>query len=440
MSNTEPKSLPKVLSVNINVWRDDSAIRTLPEIFSCWENKSLAQIYTRAGIPCTKVCDEFLRINENAIIKSIYNRKVKTATRVYNAEALSKGESEELRKEQQRYKKAAKRHSWFMTLCRDIVWCLGKWKSKELDEYIDMVNPDVLFIPIYPVVYMARLQKYIIKRTGKPVVGYLADDNFSYKVCGKNIFAYIHRFWLRKGTIDLIKSCDKLFVIAPKTKEECKELFGKDSEFLTKAIDFTEIEYTAHKVTSPIKMVYAGKLIIGRDKALMKIAEAVAKINEKDIKITFDVYAPGGPTDEFLDVFQSKGCRFMGSVDKEKLDEIQQESDVLVFAESLDKKHYNAARLSFSTKITDYFKNGRCILALGSKEIAPMDYLIKEDAAITITDYNDIKAKLAELCQNPQLVAEYGEKAFECGRRNHDAQKVLGNFKKVICELAQNFY
>ena len=79
MSDTERKPLPKVLSVNINVWRDDSAIRTLPEIFACWDKERLAQIYTRAGVPSTKVCDEFLRINENAIIKSIYKRNVRTA-------------------------------------------------------------------------------------------------------------------------------------------------------------------------------------------------------------------------------------------------------------------------------------------------------------------------------------------------------------------------
>ena len=437
MSDTERKPLPKVLSVNINVWRDDSAIRTLPEIFACWDKESLAQIYTRAGVPSTKVCDEFLRINENAIIKSIYKRNVRTASRVYNSKELSAAEGEELKKEQNRYKKAAKSHSWFMTLCRDLVWTLGKWKSKELDAYLDEVNADVLFMPIYPVVYMAKLQKYIIRRTGKPVVGYLADDNFSYKICGKNLFALVHRFWLRKHTIELIKNCNRLFVIAPKTKAECKELFGKESEYLTKAIDFSEVYFEEKEVASPIKMTYAGKLIIGRDKALMKIAEAVAKINENGIKIIFDVYAPGTPSEEFMKAFSAEGCRFMGSVDKERLERIQKEYDVLVFAESLDKKHYNAARLSFSTKITEYFKSGRCIFALGSKDIAPMDYLIKEDAAVTVTSYDDIENKLRELCSNPDLVSDYGKKAFQCGKRNHDAQKVFSNFKKVICELAE---
>ena len=438
MSNNENKPLPKVLSVNINVWRDDSPIRTLPEIFACWDKERLAQIYTRAGIPSTDVCDEFLRINENAIIRSIYKRSTKTALRVYNSKEVSSVEDEELKKEQKRYKNAAKRHSWFMTLCRDIVWSLGKWKSKELDDYLDEVNPDVLFMPIYPVVYMAKLQKYIAKRTGKPVVGYLADDNFSYKICGNNLFALIHRFWLRKHTTALIKSCDKLFVIVPKTKSECKELFGKESDYLTKAIDFSKVSFEEHKVSFPLKMTYAGKLIIGRDKALMKIAEAVSQINKDKVKILFDVYAPGSPSEEFMKAFSGKGCRFMGSVDKDELEKIQKEYDILVFAESLDKKHFNAARLSFSTKITEYFKSGRCIFALGSSEIGPMDYLIKEDAAVVVTDYKDIESKLRELCQSPEIVSQYSKKAFECGKRNHDADKVLGNFKKAICDLVDD--
>lgn len=438
MSCPENKPLPKVLVVNINVWQDSSAIRTMPEIFACWQRDRVAQIYTRAGLPDTKVCDEFLQINENSVIKSILKRKLVTARRVSNSSQKQGVADEELKKERQRYKLAAKGYSPLLALCRDLVWALGKWKSKELDEFLIDAAPDVLFMPIYPVVYMSRIHRYIIKKTGKPVVCYLADDNFSYKVCGKNIFARIHRMWLRKVNIPLIKNCDKLFVIAPKTKEECNVLFGKDAELLTKAIDFSKVEFKEKKAELPLKMVYTGKLIIGRDRALMHIAEAVARINEKSERLIFEVYAPGTPDEKFLKAFEGKGCRFMGSVPKEKADALQEEADILVFAESLDKKHYNAARLSFSTKITDYFKNGKCIFALGSKEIAPMEYLINEDAAVAVTDYSDIEANLRRLCDNPSIVEEYSKKAYECGQRNHDSEKVFGNFKNVICELAEN--
>lgn len=436
MSYSENKPLPKVLVVNINVWQDSSAIRTMPEIFACWQKDRVAQIYTRAGLPDTKVCDEFLQINENSVIKSILKRKLVTARRVSNTPLKQGAADDELKKEKQRYKLAAKGYSSLLALCRDIVWALGKWKSKELDKFLEDVNPDILFMPIYPVVYMSRIHRYIAKKTGKPVVCYLADDNFSYKVCGKNIFARIHRLWLRKVNIPLIRDCDKLFVIAPKTQAECKALFKKDSELLTKAIDFSKTEFREKKSELPLRMVYTGKLIIGRDKALMHIAEAVARINEEEEKIIFEVYAPGTPDEEFLKAFDGKGCRFMGSVSKEEADAVQDKADILVFAESLDKKHYNAARLSFSTKITDYFKNGKCIFALGSREIAPMEYLINEDAAVAVTDYADIEESLRKLCKSPDMVEEYSKKAYDCGKRNHDSEKVFGNFKKVLCEIS----
>ncbi|MBE6793651.1 MAG: glycosyltransferase family 4 protein [Ruminococcaceae bacterium] len=437
MDNKDNMVLPKVLVVNINVWQDNSAIRTMPEIFACWQKDRVAQIYTRAGLPDTKVCDEFLRINENAVIKSIINRKVKTAQRVYNTKSSPNAQDEELKKEQKRYKLATKKQSWFLSIARDVVWSLGKWKTKELNAFLDEVDADVLFMPIYPVVYMGKLQRYIAKYTGKPVACYLADDNFSYKVCGKNLFARIHRFWLRKVSTKLIKECDKLFVIVPKTKEECKEIFSKDTEYLTKAIDFSKVEFVEKEAKLPLKMTYTGKLIIGRDKALMNIAEAVSRINEDEERIRFEVYAPNEPDEKFLEAFSGKGCEFKGSIPKEEVDKVLEKSDILVFAESLDKKHFNAARLSFSTKITDYFKSGKCIFALGSKDIAPMDYLIKEDAAVTVTDYKDIEAALRKLCDNPDMVGEYGKKAFDCGRRNHNAEDVFGNFKKIMCELAE---
>ena len=45
--------------------------------------------------------------------------------------------------------------------------------------------------------------------------------------------------------------------------------------------------------------------------------------------------------------------------------EIQENADVVVFVESLEKEHRLVARLSFSTKLTDYFASGKCIFALG---------------------------------------------------------------------------
>lgn len=427
--------LPRVLVPCINVWQDTGAVRTLPEIFSCWDKEKIAQIYTKAGLPDTTVCEKFFRINENAVMKSIFKRGISTSSVVKNTKGeVTSSQKQELQQEEKRYNG---RHSMLLSLCREMVWLLGKWKTPELLQFVEDFDPELLFVPVYPVVYMARLQLYIIEKTKKPVVCYLSDDNYSYKTCGANPLAYIHRFWLRRNVKKIMKHCDRLFVIAPKQKEEYDRSFKTDSLLLTRAIDTKDLpngELVPHK---PVRMVYTGKLCIGRDKTVAKVARAVAEINKEKERIRFDIYSGDAPKGKLLELLSSGGNHFCGSVTADKVEEIQRKSDITLFAEAMSGRYKNAARLSFSTKLTDYFKSGRCVLAVGSRDIAPVDYLIREDAAVVVTEPDDLQKTLEELCDNPQLITEYGAKAVECGIRNHSKEKVEETFINAMCRCAQ---
>ena len=93
-----------------------------------------------------------------------------------------------------------------------------------------------------------------------------------------------------------------------------------------------------------------------------------------------------------------------------------------MFVESLEKKYKYTARLSFSTKITDYLKSGKCIFAIGDKDIAPIDYFNHYDSAVTATSYDEIGAKLTKIIENPDIIKKYSKKAFECGKDNHNKE------------------
>lgn len=427
--------LPRVLVPSINVWQDTGSVRTLPEIFSSWDREKVAQIYTKAGLPQTSVCNKFFRINENTVMKSVFKRGVKTSSQVENTKGGGDfAQQQELNAESKRYNG---RHGAFLSLCREMVWLLGKWKTPELDEFIEEFDPELLFVPVYPVVYMARLQLYIIKKAKKPVVCYLSDDNYSYKTCGVNPLAYIHRFWLRRGVKKIMKHCDKLFVIAPKQKEEYDRIFKTDSQILTRAIDTKELFCKEQIPSEPFRMVYTGKLCIGRDKTVAQVAKAVASINKDKERICFDVYSSDTPKGELEKLLSCKGNRYCGSVSADRIEEIQRQSDITLFAEALKGRHKNAARLSFSTKLTDYFKSGACVLAVGSRDIAPIDYLVREDAAIVVTDYAELEPALRRLCDNPALIGEYGKKATACGKRNHSKEKIEKTFISTMCSVAQ---
>ena len=428
-------NLPKVLVVSINAWKDNTGINTLIELFKFWDKEKLAQIYTKSAMPSTQICERFFRISENAVLKSIFNRKVETGKQVYNEDDISEQEQQAIEQEQQLYKKGRKQQSWFLAIARDIVWQIGKWKTEALNQFIDEFNPDVLFLPIYPTIYMGVIQNYILKKTGKPAVCYLADDNYTYKPLGRNLLAYVHRFFLRKVVKKVVKQCNQVFVIAPKQKEEYDRIFDVNSVVLTKGIDYSKYPYEKPVLHQPIRMVYTGKLIIGRWKSLTAIAEAMEKINKDKERIILDIYTTDILTKQQEQLLNRNGCCVRGAVSLQEVERIQKESDIVVFVESLEKEYKNVARLSFSTKITDYLKSGKCIFAIGDKDIAPIDYFNRYDSAITVSSYEEIIERLEQLASNHGIIYEYALKAYECGLENHEQMKTRKLLIKTICDV-----
>ena len=413
---------PKVLVVGVNPWIDNTGINTLINFFESWDRDKLAHIYTRDKLPNTSICNTFFRVSEPKVLESILRRNVKTGERVENCSSLSENSDAE-----KLYKSKA---TAFKSLLREIVWKLGKWKTKELDAFLEELHPDVLFFPVYSNVYMCRLQNYIAKKLKKPVVLYSSDDNYSYKAVSKTPFSLLHRFWLRAQEKKLIKTADKVMVITPKQKEEYDKLFGIDSIVLTKGVDFSKYPFVEKPQNNPIKMVYTGKLIIGRWKSLAAIADTLEMINKNGKKIELDIYTTDELSEEQKQALSRNGCEVKGALTLLEVQAVQAEADILVFVESLEPKYKNAARLSFSTKITDYLKSGKCIFAIGGDDIAPIDYFKRYDSAITASTYDEIREKLWDLTEDFEKIALYGKKAYECGKAHHDKK----NTEKLLLE------
>ena len=429
------EKLPKVLSISLSTWRQDSGIHTQTDLFKLYDPDCVAQIYTKSDLPNTPVCNSFFRISENEVIRSVYRRN-KVGKRVYNTTEFDEQTKKAVEAEKALYTKAHKKKSWFMTLMREFVWMLGRWKTKELDKFIEEENPDVYFVPIYPNAYMGKLQLHILKKHPRPYVCYLADDNYSYKPCGKNIFALIHRHMLRKVVKKLAVNCNEMFTITKIEAEDTDKLFGTKSIVLTKGINYEGLEFNEKTLNKPLKMVYTGNLFIGRANSLVEISKALAKINKDEEKITLDIYSPTVMDDETMSYLNSNGCHFRGSVPKSEVDGIQRDADVVVFVESLEKKHRFDARLSFSTKLTDYFKNGKCIFAIGDKTIAPIVYLRENDCAIISNEYSEIEGSLNYLLENQDKINEYARKAFECGRTNHNENDIKRIFTQTFVKAS----
>jgi hypothetical protein len=66
-----------------------------------------------------------------------------------------------------------------------------------------------------------------------------------------------------------------------------------------------------------------------------------------------------------------------------------------------------------------------------------MDYFIKNDSAITATDEAQLEEKLRYILENPDVIEEYGKKAFDCAKRNHDKELMDQRFIETVCRAVE---
>ena len=413
-----------ILVCSVPCWNKKSGSDTMSTLLTGYPKDKLANLYIREDFPDSDVCEKYFRISENAVIKSILKPGIKTGKQIYLTKATTDDNTKNAEITNQRYQKHSglKRH---LLLCvRETLWFLGKWKSPELEKFIDDFKPDVVFFAMEGYIHFNRINRYILKKTGAKGIGYFWDDNFTYKQNNK-FLSLIYRFFQRRSLKKLAKECDTFFAITPKTKEEADKEFNINCTLLTKPIDFTGKTFSQYAPKSPIKMVYTGKLIIGRDETIRIIGQALDKINENGEKIELDVYTTTkiSSPESFGDSINLKG-----TVPQTEVPTIQNSADILLFAEAISGAKSKTSRLSFSTKITDYFGSGKCILAVGRPDVAPMEYLKENDAALCAYDFDSIYNSLNKLCESPELINQYAEKAYQTGYTNHnkkDIQKTL---------------
>ena len=111
--------------------------------------------------------------------------------------------------------------------------------------------------------------------------------------------------------------------------------------------------------------------------------------------------------------------------------------DIVLHLESFDNVEKEKTRLSFSTKIVDCLNSGRALMAIGWDKAASIDYLIKNDAALVATDENEIFNILKEIQNNPSILLEYANKAWTCGKRNHQIDEIQKNLYKELRSLVK---
>lgn len=406
----------KVLVVSRGVW-DESTASTTNNLFASQDKIELAHIYIETKKPNSSLCHSFFQISEYSLIKKIFNWSIKTGQRVDSNYI----ENESIaRKEASTMDYVRHHRSIIFTVLREFLWLLNGWKTKELREFIRYENPDVIWFMGSPLLLMNRLMRYVVKVAKKPYCIFEMDDVYSYKIHGFKPIERIHRLFLRRSIKQLMEGVSQLFVISPKMKKEYDEVFHLNSIVLTKGVDFSAVTYHPYQSHTPIRLVYMGQVIYDRISTLEMIGRVLDEINAEKKRFVLSIYTKN-PVDAIVkeNMIKDGNVVFCDPVPYAEVKNVLEQNDVVVFVESLNEKYKRLARLSFSTKITDYLASSKCVLAVGPADSAPIEYLRDNDAALVASNEKELRDVFGKMLIAGNLEA-YSRQAFACALNNHN--------------------
>ena len=424
----------KILFITMDCWSSYNSATTANTFASLSENydsNQMASLYLREEIPTSKQCCKFFSISENAVLRSVLKPNTITG-KVFSRDEMSVTQRDicNIEKTKERYKKFGVKRNRILLFAREMMWLIGRWKSKELKEFLDDFKPDIVMYGMEGYCYFHRIVRYVLKSTGAKGIGYFWDDNFTYIQHKPTVGFLLHRYMQRRSLKKTVKITQDFFAISPKTKQEADEFFDINCTILTKPVDIV-MNNRSRGSNGKIKIVYTGNLKIGRLDTLKVISDVLDEERNLFDKFIFEIYSGTTIADEDIELF-NEAIKFKGSIPSEQVNDVQREADVLLLIEDFQGENKLTARLSFSTKTTDYLGQGKCIFAIGNSDIASIEYLSENDCAICASSKKEIRDAMLRLINNPNLISEYGNKALQVGKVNHSRAIMEERVNKII--------
>lgn len=418
----------KILIVSNTPWsKENSFGNSFSNIFEGIPDLEFANISCRTVTDLEPIVSACFEISEKSLLKHLKDKRSPSGKKI-DIEALKNCKKSA---EESNIKTFARKKRWQVLFwARDIIWTLGRWKSQELLDFIDDFKPDLIFQPVYYSSYLNDIACFIQEYTNVPMLGYISDDCYTLRQFSLSPLYWIDRLHKRKKVKKTIEKCKILYVISEIQKRDYEKAFGVPCKILTKSADFTEPPQLKTSYNTPLQLVFTGNIGTNRWKSLAVIAQVLQELNQNGTKAELRIYTATPLTAKMQKALNIDGTSYlMGAVPASAIPQIQSEADMLVHVEALDLKNKLAVRQSFSTKLVDYFKAARPILAVGPKDVASIDHLLQNNCALVADNAADLAVMLSDCLENPKRLHTLAENAFLCGKRHHNAAQM----KEMLC-------
>lgn len=420
-----------VLVIGGGSWDDTTSLgNTFSNLFYGWEDVKFYNLYFRDTLPNNCVCEEYFRITTKEILKKFLKpRKIGQYFQYSQPDIHQNDERGE------KEKRAISLIHRYGLKCiydlEDFLWNSKKWQNANLDKFIEMVNPDIIFSFAAGNNYITLPIEYIKAKTNAKVVLFIADDmHTTYRLDNNS-----HHRKLRDGFDKLMLMADKVYGISQEMCDYYKHLYGVDVSLLHKGCCFENQPKKA--VNKPLKLVYAGNLLFGRLETLISLVDCLERLYDHGIAASLDIYSTTIITEEQTRMLNRKNVsHFHGGISYSEVRKRMADADVVLHVESFDQEQIKQVRYSFSTKIIDCLQSGSVMLAIGPEGISSIEYPRQIPGAIVVDDLSKLFDILFECFSKEDEMIGRATQIRDFALKNHSIESVrnsLSHSFKLLC-------
>lgn len=407
--------------------------KTYSSFFEGWPKSKLAQLYFQNEKPNFNVCNNYFHITDEQVLM---NKKKNIGKKIdeTNFNNIQKTQSSV-------HSYVRKNPKAILTLIRDIVWGINRWKNRNLLEWLNEFKPEVIFFVGGGSLFSYKITKFIASYFNIPIVLYFTDDYLTIPSKTKTI-EWLNSKRLNKYLKKFNKSVDKIFVIGDDMKMEYQNKFNKQCISVMNSVDTEkynvirlkrEINHGVEK--SKIKIAYFGGIHLNRWKTISVLSQCIREIQKEGKHFDLDIYCVEKPAKEILEeIHHPPYSNFKGGVNEEHIISKMMEYDVLLHVESFDTNMIFKTRLSISTKIPEYLACSKPILGIGPSEISSIKYLKRETESFIINNIDKVTVLkvLNEIFNKKDELNLIGEVNYLLAHKNHDSYKEREKIKSGI--------
>ncbi len=427
----------RILIISRSPWRlDNSFGNTYSSIFRDMKDVEIANIYLADGVPeYEENVKAYYQVSERELVDGFKHPfSLKKVGKVAYAENSSNTHEQE---NDAKYMAVGKARRWpIMFMVRDFIWKFGKIDYVGMDKFVEDFTPDIIFLPYYYATYVFRVALYLQKKFNLPMTGEACLDIYSLKQLSLDPFFWINRINIRRWIRKAAQHSASLYLISEKMRRDFQKYLKLPCKILYKIPDFSRMQNEYENVHTPVRFLFTGNIGANRWKSLGILADALKRNQFGHL----DIYTATPLTNKMIRRLNIDGySEVHAPVTQYEVRRLQNESDVLVHAESFDVANRLLVRYSISTKIMDYLCVGRTILGIGPRDIASIEYLRDNDVAMIATNEDELNRIILLLKESPNFIKKYSEKGVCFARSQMNAEEMKAALWADMQEIIDNY-